>query len=280
MNGAQFLEWLKMSKKPSLVMGILNVTPDSFSDGGQFVSPKSACKRAQEMLEQGADIIDVGGESSRPGAVPISVEEELSRVIPVIERIRLHSDVCISIDTHKPMVMREAIKAGASWVNDITALTTEGAMETVAQLQVPICLMHMQQKPMTMQNLPQYRHVVDEINEFFKQRIEACLAANISRQALILDPGFGFGKSVEHNLDIMRGLSVLSQHGLPVLLGASRKHTIGVLLNQDVDERIFGGLAFAAYGMIQGVSIIRTHDVKATKHVLTILDILCGSITS
>lgn len=275
MNGQQFSDWLNTSQRPSLVMGILNITPDSFSDGGQFISPALASKRAQAMIEEGVDIIDIGGESTRPGATPVSADEELERVIPVIEHIRLFSDVCISIDTHKPEVMREAIKAGASWVNDITALTTAGAMDVIAALRVPVCLMHMQKKPMTMQNSPQYQDVVREVNSFFEHRIQACLAANISRQALILDPGFGFGKSVQHNLNLMRGLRVFEQHGLPILLGASRKHTIGALLNQEVHERTSGGLAFAAYAVMQGVAIIRTHDVRETKQMLTILNALC-----
>lgn len=274
MNNQAFNSWIHQSRRSPLVMGVLNVTYDSFSDGGQFVCPKLAFERAQIMIEQGADIIDVGGESSRPGAVPISADEELRRVIPVIERIRAFSDVCISVDTHKPRVMREAIQAGASWINDITALTSEGALETVAELKVPVCLMHMKGTPLTMQDNPDYVDILQEINGFFEARIQACLNVNIDRRLLILDPGFGFGKSVQHNLDLIRHFDHFEQHGLPLMIGISRKSTLGILLNQDIHQRMSGGIALTVFAVLQGASMVRTHDVLETKQALMILDAL------
>lgn len=273
MNTQAFLNWLKAKHpRPVLTMGILNVTTDSFSDGGLYRELHPALEHAHTMIAQGADIIDIGGESYRPGASPVSVDEELARIIPVIEGIRDNADICISVDTYKPDVMREAIKAGASWINDITALQTPGALETVAALKTPICLMHMQGKPNTMQHAPQYTNVIDEINAFFAQRIQACLDAGIAREALILDPGFGFGKAVQHNLLLTKQISRFCEYELPILLGTSRKQTIGYLLNQDTLGRLAGGLALTVYAAMHGVSIIRTHDVLETKQALTILE--------
>ncbi len=273
MNTQAFLNWLQAGHpRPVLTMGILNVTTDSFSDGGLYRSLHQALSRADIMVEQGADILDIGGESSRPGAAPVSVDEELARIIPVIEGIRAKTDICISVDTHKPAVMREAIKAGASWINDITALQTPGALEMVAVLKTPVCLMHMQGKPNNMQEAPQYTNVIDEINTFFAQRIQACLDAGIAREMIILDPGFGFGKTVQHNLSLTKKLNHFCKHKLPILLGTSRKQTIGYLLNQDTDGRLAGGLGLTTYAAIQGASIIRTHDVLETKQALTILE--------
>jgi dihydropteroate synthase len=254
-------------------MGILNITPDSFSDAGCFLDVEKACQRVLEMTEQGADLVDIGGESSRPGATPISIAEEKARVIPVIERIRAVSDVCISVDTSKPEVMEAAINAGASMINDIRALQTEGALDIMASVDVPVCLMHMQGLPGTMQNNPRYSSgVVNEVNHFFLQRIRACELAGIARDRLILDPGFGFGKSVEHNLLVVKRLNEFGQHALPVLLGVSRKSTLGAVLQKEIMERLNGSLATAVYAALQGVSIIRTHDVDETCQVFKMID--------
>ena len=265
-------------RKP-LIMGVLNSTPNSFSDGGLFLNTDHACLRAQDMIAQGADIIDIGGESSQPGVAPVSSAEELSRVIPLIERIRATSDICISIDTYKPEVMEAAVTAGANIINDIRALTSDGALAMAAQLNVPVCLMHMKGTPESMQNGPYYaKDVVDEINEFFTQRVNACLQAGISPQNLILDPGFGFGKTVSHNLNLVKRLSEFQQHKLPLMIGVSRKSTIGALLAKSVESRLTGGVAMALFAALQGVSIIRTHDVDETNQTLQIIQAImqCG----
>ena len=283
MNKEQFSQWcrwfseptissLSYQKKP-LIMGVLNVTPNSFSDGGIFLEVSKAYERALSMVAEGVDIIDIGGESSQPGASPISVDEELARVLPLIERIRASSDVCISIDTHKAMVMREAVLAGASLINDVRALTDDGALQEAARLDVPICLMHMQGNPQTMQIAPSYDgDVVSIINDFFSQRIDAALSAGIPRHHLILDPGFGFGKTVSHNLQLLRALASFQHHQLPLLLGVSRKSTLGAILNKSVHERLIGGVALAVFAALQGVSLIRTHDVDETFQALTAID--------
>lgn len=259
-------------RKP-LIMGVLNVTPDSFSDGGCFLEPEQAYRRAQVMMNQGVDVIDVGGESSRPGAALISTTEELARVIPVIKRIREKHDICISIDTCKADVMFAAVEAGVSFINDISALSDKNALSVVADCNVPVCLMHMKGTPDSMQNQPYYAtDIVDEINHFFEQRIDACAQAGIARERLILDPGFGFGKSVQHNLLLVKRLLEFQQHQLPILLGVSRKSTIGTVLQKSVSERLPGGLALAVFAALQGVSIIRTHDVDETNQALTIID--------
>ena len=280
MNSAQLTAWchttmpssLTYLRKP-LIMGILNTTPDSFSDGGRFLNPEHAYQQAQMMIEHGADIIDIGGESTRPGAQRISCNEELDRVIPVIERIRATSDIAISIDTQKAHVMEAAIHAGACFINDINALQSKDALSTAARLKMPICLMHMQGEPDSMQVNPTYtNNVVDEINNFFIHRIHACEEAGILRKHIILDPGVGFGKSVEHNLLILNQLSAFQIHGLPILLGVSRKSTIGVIISKPVLERLSAGLATAVFAALQGVTMIRTHDVAETKQALDMLD--------
>ena len=278
MNSEQFRQWCQSRasdaesvndiSKP-LIMGVLNVTPNSFSDGGYYLEIENAYHRALEMIAHGADIIDVGGESSYPGAEAVSCDDELARVIPIIERLRDASAICISIDTYKADVMREAVAAGASLINDIKALTDIGALDVAASLNVPVCLMHMQGVPLSMQDNPHYAHdVVDEINQFFQKRIKACLHAGIRRERLILDPGFGFGKSVQHNLRIVKRLSEFQQHHLPLLLGVSRKSTIGAVLQKTVTERLTGGIATVIFAALQGVSIIRTHDVNETNQAL------------
>jgi dihydropteroate synthase len=247
-----------------VVMGVLNVTPDSFSDGGQFTELERAVAHARQMLEEGAAIIDVGGESTRPGAAPVSAEEELRRVIPVLERLRATSSAIFSIDTSKPEVIRAAAAAGAGLVNDVRALTLPGALEAAAGSGCAVCLMHMQGEPATMQRAPSYRDVVGEVIAFLTERARACLAAGIPRERLVLDPGIGFGKTLEHNLELLRRLPELTQTGFPVMLGVSRKSSIGALTSRGPGERLPGSLALTAIGVFQGASIIRTHDVAAT----------------
>ncbi|MFP3873612.1 MAG: dihydropteroate synthase [Thiohalophilus sp.] len=252
-----------------LIMGILNVTPDSFSDGGHFNQPQAAIDRVRQMIAEGADIIDVGGESTRPGAPAVSQEDELARVIPVIEAIRRDSAVPISVDTSKPAVMRAAVAAGASLINDVRALQEPGALEAAAELGVPICLMHMQGQPRTMQASPHYDDVVEEVLAFLLQRIEACQAAGIAPQRLIIDPGFGFGKTVQHNLSLFRHLPRFVDSGYPVLVGVSRKSLIGKLLDErPVDGRLAGSLALATLAGWLGAAIVRVHDVRETADAL------------
>lgn len=275
-NNQQFLEWCDAPtlKKP-LIMGVLNITPNSFSDAGCYQNTQKACLRALEMLEQGVDIIDVGGEASNPygGCAPVSSDEELSRVIPVILAIRERSDICISIDTCKAVVMKQAVQAGASMINDIMALQADDALTTAHRLNVPVCLMHMQGNPLTMQDAPRYPDgVVGHINHFFSERIKACTEAGIPEKHLILDPGIGFGKSTSHNLTILNELKAFDHHQLPVMLGVSRKGVIGQVLNKSISERMIGGITIALYAVMQGVKIIRTHDVDETSQALRMLD--------
>lgn len=251
-------------------MGILNVTPDSFSDGGVYYQHDSALKHTLQMLDDGADIIDIGGESTRPNAAPVSEQEELDRVIPVIEAIRRESGVLISIDTSKPVVMEAAVAAGANVVNDVFALQAEGAITAAAELGVPVCLMHMQGEPRTMQSAPYYDDVVTEVKDFLRNRIEVCVKAGISIDRLWVDPGFGFGKTVMHNLTLLRHLNEFEDLGLPVLVGLSRKSMIGALLNNaSAEERLPASLALAVMAVQSGANIIRVHDVKATVDALT-----------
>jgi dihydropteroate synthase len=246
------------------VMGILNVTPDSFSDGGHFFAQDSALKQAKQMVADGAAIIDVGGESTRPGADIVPVEEEIARVVPVIEAIQSELTIPISIDTSKPEVMRAAVSAGAGLINDVQALRVEGALAAAADLAVPVCLMHAQGTPQTMQDDPQYEAVVDEVMAFLVERVSVCEAAGINKSQLILDPGFGFGKRARHNLRLMKYLNRLVALDLPVLIGVSRKSIIGKLLNVTVEERLAGSLALASLAVWQGAKIVRTHDVRET----------------
>ncbi len=255
-------------EKP-VIMGILNVTPDSFSDGGQFLDPKIALKRAMQLLDDGATILDIGGESTRPGAPDVSLEDELARVIPAIKAIRQHSDCVISIDTSKALVMEQAILAGADIVNDVRALQEIDALETVAQYEdVAICLMHMQGQPRSMQSAPHYDNLFADINMFFSERIKACETAGIKFERLILDPGFGFGKTLSHNYQILARFDDFNKLGLPLLAGLSRKSMIGNLFNRDTNERLAGSLAGALIAAQNGAKIIRVHDVKETADVL------------
>ncbi len=246
------------------IMGILNVTPDSFSDGGQFFGEDVALKQAKQMVADGATIVDVGGESTRPGATIVSVEREIERVIPVIEAIESEIDVVISIDTSKPEVMRAAIAAGAGLINDVQALRVKGALDAAFDLEVPVCLMHAQGTPKTMQERPHYEDVVEEVTNFLLERVEICEARGIKRDKLIVDPGFGFGKRARHNLRLMKYLEQIVHLDLPVLVGISRKSIIGELLNVPMEERLAGSLAMASLAVWKGAKLIRTHDVKET----------------
>jgi dihydropteroate synthase len=247
------------------VMGILNITPDSFSDGGVFFAPAAALGRAQEMVAEGAAIIDVGGESTRPGAAPVPLQEELRRVIPVIEALCDTLTVPVSIDTRHPAVMQAAVAAGAGMINDVNALQAPGAVDMAAMLGVPVCLMHMQGVPRSMQENPEYGDVVTEVRQFLGDRATACLAAGMTRERILLDPGFGFGKTTRHNLLLLRHLDRLVAEGYPVLVGLSRKSLIGNVLGLSVDERLYPGLALAVLAVWQGAAIVRTHDVRATR---------------
>lgn len=250
------------------VMGILNVTPDSFSDGGLFDSVAQAVEHATHMVEEGAAIIDVGGESTRPGAAEVPVDEELRRVIPVIDALHDSLDVPVSIDTRKPEVMQAAVAAGAGLINDVTALQTPGAVKLAAQLGVPVCLMHMQGTPESMQEQPSYADVVTEVKGFLLERAEACMQHGIDRNNILLDPGFGFGKTTTHNLQLLQHLEQLVAAGFPVLVGLSRKSMIGQVLGLPVDQRLSAGLALAVLAAWQGAAIVRCHDVRQTREAI------------
>ncbi|MGR6503312.1 dihydropteroate synthase [Shewanella sp. Koi 1] len=261
----------RLSLASPVVMGILNVTPDSFSDGGKFSSFELACQHADDMVAQGALIIDIGGESTRPGAADVTVEDELARVIPLVEYVAKHHDVWISVDTSKPEVMRQAVNAGAHLINDVRALLEPGALETAAQLNVPICLMHMQGAPRSMQTAPEYQDVVADVTEFLCERIQACIDAGIPRERLLIDPGFGFGKTLEHNYELLAKLERFEQFELPILIGLSRKSMIGNLLARPTSERLAGSLAGAMIAAQKGAHIIRVHDVPETVDMLKVL---------
>ena len=246
------------------VMGIVNVTPDSFSDGGKHASAEAAVAHGVALAEEGADILDVGGESTRPGSQGVSVEDELARVIPVIEGLRARCDLPISVDTSKPEVMRAAVAAGAGMINDVWALRREGAIEAASELAVPVCLMHMQGEPATMQDDPRYDDVVAEVHGFFNQRLFACQMAGIDRKRLLVDPGFGFGKTLEHNLQLLRQLSRLVELGVPVLAGLSRKGMIGQVTGRALEQREVGSAVAALIAVQNGAMLVRAHDVGAT----------------
>lgn len=250
------------------VMGVLNITPDSFSDGGLFLSRERALERAIEIAEEGADIIDVGGESTRPGADAASVEDELNRVVPVIEALHKVIALPISIDTSKPEVMRRAVAAGAGMINDVRALRAPGALSVAAQLRVPVCLMHMQGEPRTMQDNPHYDDVVAEVKAFLRTRREACIAAGIPEERIVIDPGFGFGKTAEHNLALLRHLDQLKSLGSPLLVGLSRKSVIGSVLDLPIGQRLHASVALAVIAARNGANIVRVHDVRATREAI------------
>lgn len=253
------------------VMGILNITPDSFSDGGKFTHLESALEQVEYMIQQGASIIDIGGESTRPGAAEVPLQEELSRVIPVLKAIKLSYNVKVSIDTSKAEVMAEAIAHGADIINDVRALQAPGCLNVLSQSNVPVCLMHMQGQPRSMQIEPTYNNMLEDIKNFFYQRIETCEQAGINPSRIILDPGFGFGKTLEQNYHLLANFSEFKCFNMPLLSGTSRKSMIGNLLKNDVTERLAGSLTTAVIAAQQGANIIRVHDVKETMDALKVL---------
>jgi dihydropteroate synthase len=261
-------------------MGILNVTPDSFSDGNRYAGVEAALARAACIVEEGAVFVDVGGESTRPGAAAVDEAVEISRVVPVIEGIAAVSDIAISIDTSKPKVMAAAVAAGACIVNDVNALRAPGALKFAADSGVGVCLMHMQGEPRTMQDNPHYEDVVAEVSEFLQQRRDVCVDSGIARDAIALDPGLGFGKGLMHNLTLLRSLSRFAALGSPLLVGMSRKSFIGRVLDKPVNERLHGGTALAALAVAHGARIIRTHDVGATRDAITMVSAVLQGIES
>ncbi|MER2042573.1 dihydropteroate synthase [Pantoea agglomerans] len=254
------------------VMGILNVTPDSFSDGGKHNALVDALTHTNEMVNAGATIIDVGGESTRPGADEVSVEEELERVIPVIDAIAQRFEVWISVDTSKADVIREAARVGAHIINDVRSLSESGALEAAAATGLPVCLMHMQGEPRTMQQAPVYENILSEVDTYFAQQIARCEAAGIKKERLILDPGFGFGKNLSHNYELLAHLGDFHHFGLPLLVGMSRKSMIGQLLNVGPSQRLTGSLSCAVIAAMQGAQIIRAHDVKETAEAMRVVE--------
>ena len=253
------------------VMGIVNVTPDSFSDGGKFANASLAIEHALSLIEQGADILDIGGESTRPNAAPVGLQEELDRVIPVIEGLVTKINIPLSIDTYKPQVMQAAIAAGASIVNDVRALQEADAIEVVAVSNVGVCLMHMQGTPQTMQINPQYNDVVAEVKAFLQQRLTACEEAGIVKNRILLDPGFGFGKTRAHNISLIQHLASFASLGQPLLVGLSRKSVLGQVTGNDVDARLYASVAASVISAMVGAKILRVHDVKATVEALKIV---------
>lgn len=261
-----------------VVMGILNVTPDSFSDGGQFNALDAALAQAERMIAAGVSIIDIGGESTRPGAPEVSLEEELKRVIPAIQAIRQKHDVWISIDTSKAEVMKQAIEAGADLINDVRALLEPGALAVAAKAQVPICLMHMQGQPRSMQHNPSYQDVLKEVGEFLEERVAACEEAGIAKELLILDPGFGFGKTIEHNYHLLAHLEAFHQLGLPILAGMSRKSMVFKLLNKKPAECMVASVTCATIAAMKGAQIIRVHDVEETVEAMRVIQMMHKNI--
>ena len=267
----------KLDLSSPRVMGILNVTPDSFSDGGLFNSVEKAVVHAENMVNEGAAFIDIGGESTRPWAKVISVQEEMDRVLPVIEKITGQIETIVSVDTSSPAVMREAVNLGAGLINDVRALQIEGALQAVLDTGLPVCLMHMQGSPREMQQKPQYQNVVSDINNFLLKRIQACEEKGIPKNRIIIDPGFGFGKLLEHNLQLLKELDVFKQSGCPVLVGLSRKSMIDKILDLPVGQRLPGSLALAVMAIERGASIIRVHDVAETVQVVKITEAVLNS---
>lgn len=255
-------------------MGVINPTPDSFSDGGHFDSFEKAFQHAQEMIAEGVDIIDIGGESTRPGSTAVEQDTEIKRTIPLIKAIREISNIPVSIDTNKPVVMQRAIEAGADMVNSVDALGHKHALNVVAELDVPVCLMHMQGNPETMQLEPHYDNVVAEVKEFLQKRIDAALAAGISFDNIIVDPGFGFGKTMQHNLLLLKSLADLKSLGRPVLAGLSRKRMIGTILDKPVDQRLYGSISLAVIAAMKGADIVRVHDVAETVDAIKMVNAL------
>ena len=260
-----------------LVMGILNITPDSFSDGGKYLDFSDALKRAHTMIEEGVDIIDIGGESTRPGSEPVSADEELKRITPIIEALKRDSDVAISVDTYKPEVMKEVIDMDVAMINDVYALTKPGAIDVIKQSKVGICLMHMQGTPQTMQINPTYDNVVSEVQSFLKGRAEMLINEGVDSSRIILDPGFGFGKTFEHNIELLQGLESFQSLKFPLLVGLSRKSFIRKILNGEHDDHLSGSIAAAIFSVLKGAKILRVHDVKETKSALKIINLAQGT---
>ena len=252
-------------------MGVVNVTPDSFSDGGRYLDAAAAIAHARQLAAEGADIIDIGAESSRPGAAPVSEDEELTRILPVLRKI---SDLCVSVDTRRPRVMKAVLDAGASMINDIEALGAPGALETVAASGCAVCLMHKKGEPATMQQAPHYDDVVKDVFAFLRERISACEKAGLSRDRLVADPGFGFGKTAQHNLELLKHLSEFMKLEVPLLAGLSRKSTLGKLTGRPVGERLAGSLAMALLALQRGARILRVHDVRETRDVIAVWEAL------
>ncbi|MEA5445822.1 dihydropteroate synthase [Gammaproteobacteria bacterium AB-CW1] len=253
------------------IMGILNVTPDSFSDGGRFIEPSRALDHARQMMAEGADIIDIGGESTRPGAEAVSEEDELARVLPILEILKSETDVPVSVDTSKPGVMRRVIAAGADIINDVRGFQDPQAVEAVADSQVGLCIMHMLGEPRTMQSDPRYREVVREIRGFLMDQAAVLMDAGVDRHRIMIDPGFGFGKTLEHNLTLLRELGAFSASAFPVLVGMSRKSMIGKVIDRPVEERVHGSVAVASLAAWLGASVVRVHDVAATRDALAMI---------
>lgn len=262
-----------------LIMGIVNVTPDSFSDGGQYALAQQALDHALGLIDQGADILDIGGESTRPGALPVSEEDELHRVMPVLEAL-VARGLPVSVDTRKPRVMREAIKAAAAMINDVMALREPGALEAVAASDAAICLMHMQGMPQTMQSAPEYGDVVAEVGAFLNERIAVCESAGIARNRMLIDPGFGFGKTLAHNLALLKNLHQLSNSGVPVLAGMSRKSMLGAMTGKPVNQREYAGVAAHLLAVQHGARVVRVHDVAAMHDALKVWQAVEGEKSS
>lgn len=260
------------------IMGVLNVTPDSFSDGGRYATPERALAHAERLVEEGADIIDLGGESTRPGSEPVPLEEELERVIPLVEALVRRFDTPVSVDTTKAGVMRAAAAAGAAMINDVRALQDEGALEAASELDCAVCLMHMQGLPRSMQASPQYDDVVSEVVDFLAARRDACVAAGIPAARIVLDPGFGFGKTVAHNLELLRRFDEFAALGQPLLAGLSRKSTLGAITGRGVDERMPASIVAAAMAVERGASIVRVHDVAETVDAVRVVQAVRGRL--
>jgi len=273
---------LKLNKhaydlKRPLVMGILNITPDSFSDGGKYLDFSDALKRAHAMIEEGVDIIDIGGESTRPGSDPVSIDEELKRITPIIEALKRDSDIAISVDTYKPEVMKEVIDMDVAMINDVYALTQPGAIDVIKKSEVGICLMHMQGTPKTMQINPTYKNVVSEVQSFLKGRAEMLISEGIDQSRIILDPGFGFGKTFEHNIEMLKKLESFQSLKFPLLVGLSRKSFIRKILNGEHDDHLSGSISAAIFSVLKGAKILRVHDVKETLSALKIINLAQGT---
>jgi dihydropteroate synthase len=261
-----------------LVMGILNITPDSFSDGGQYLDFDQALKRAETMIEEGADIIDIGGESTRPGSDPVSADEELKRITPIIRALQKHSNIVISVDTYKPRVMEQVIDMGVAMINDVFALQQPGAIDVIKKSNVGICLMHMQGTPKTMQLNPTYQDVVNEVKLFLEERANSLIAEGVKTERIILDPGFGFGKTFEHNISLLQNLESFQTLKFPLLVGLSRKSFIRKILSGDHDDHLSGSISAAILSIVKGAKIVRVHDVKETKSAIKIIQIAQGKI--